>query len=193
MGNVARGLVPRWGGAWAWQNPPREIAAQNRDSVFSSLGVPAPTGMSDCYENMMKSLTAANWRSTIFILLCGLHDRREGVVALCHFPSLGSCSFAHYSPVTVQYSSPSVASARPRAIPAGAGIRRGAGGLRGDCRGGVGLSSRSSLPMRASARTIRCWRIGHDEASWGPSPEIRRSDRDSNERWRMRERRHKGT
>ncbi len=50
-GNVARGLVPRWGGAWAWQNPPREFAAQNWDSVYLSLGVPAAAGMGDWYEN----------------------------------------------------------------------------------------------------------------------------------------------
>ncbi len=49
--NVARGLVPRWGGAWAWQNRPREFAAQNGDFVFSYLGVPAQAGMSDWYEN----------------------------------------------------------------------------------------------------------------------------------------------
>ena len=47
MGNVARGLVPRWGGGGAWQNPP----CQPTISGFSFLGVPAAAGMSDYYEN----------------------------------------------------------------------------------------------------------------------------------------------
>ena len=51
MGNVVRGLVPRWGGGGAWQNPPRQLAVPNHNSGFSSFGVPAPAGMSDWYEN----------------------------------------------------------------------------------------------------------------------------------------------
>ncbi len=57
--NVARGLVPRWGGDWAWQNPPRELAAQNRDSVFSCLGVPAQVGMGDLYETRLRATSPA--------------------------------------------------------------------------------------------------------------------------------------
>ena len=53
------GLVPRCGRAWAWQNSPRELAIQNRNSGFSSLGVPAPTGMSDWYEDALKRLSSA--------------------------------------------------------------------------------------------------------------------------------------
>ena len=57
-GNVVRskttrgeGLVPRWGGGGAWQNPPSQFAVPSHNSSFSYLGVPAPTGMSDWYEN----------------------------------------------------------------------------------------------------------------------------------------------
>ena len=50
--NVARGLVPRWGRRGAWQNPPCQFAVPNHNFGFSHLGVPAPTGMSDCYESM---------------------------------------------------------------------------------------------------------------------------------------------
>ena len=54
-GNVARGLVPRWGRGGAWQNPPCRFAVQNHNSGFSHLGVPAPAGMSDCYESMSRT------------------------------------------------------------------------------------------------------------------------------------------
>ena len=46
-----RGLVPRWGGGGAWQNPPSQFAVPDHNFGFSYLGVPAPTGMSDWYEN----------------------------------------------------------------------------------------------------------------------------------------------
>ena len=46
-----RGLVPRWGGGGAWQNPRCQFAVPSHNSSFSYLGVPAPTGMSDWYEN----------------------------------------------------------------------------------------------------------------------------------------------
>ena len=49
--NVVRGLVPRWGRDGAWQNPACKFAEPTHDSGFSSLGVPAPAGMSDWYEN----------------------------------------------------------------------------------------------------------------------------------------------
>ena len=50
-GNVVRGLVPRWGGGGAWQNPRCQFAVPSHNSSFSYLGVSAPAGMSDCYEN----------------------------------------------------------------------------------------------------------------------------------------------
>ena len=55
--NVARGLVPRWGRGGAPQNPPRQFAvpSHNSNSGFSYLGVPAPTGMSDCYGSMSRT------------------------------------------------------------------------------------------------------------------------------------------
>ena len=46
-----RGLVPRWGGGGAWQNPRCQFAVPSHNSSSSYLGVPTPTGMSDCYEN----------------------------------------------------------------------------------------------------------------------------------------------
>ena len=46
-----RGLVPRWGRGGAWQNPPCQFAVPNHNSGFSHLGVPAPAGTSDSYEN----------------------------------------------------------------------------------------------------------------------------------------------
>ena len=62
MGNVARsqtprgeGLVPRWGRAWAWQNPPCEFAPKDLNSVFSYLCVPVRDGMSDWYESMSRT------------------------------------------------------------------------------------------------------------------------------------------
>ena len=48
------GLVPRWGRGRAWQNPPCQSAIPNHNSRFSYLGVPAPAGMSDWYENALK-------------------------------------------------------------------------------------------------------------------------------------------
>ena len=59
-GNVVRGLVPRWGG-WggAWQNPRCQFAIPSHNSSFSYLGVPAPAGMSDWYENALKWLSIA--------------------------------------------------------------------------------------------------------------------------------------
>ena len=54
-GNVARGLVPRWGRGGAWQNPPCQLAIPNHNSGFSHLGVPAPAGMiHDWYENSIR-------------------------------------------------------------------------------------------------------------------------------------------
>ena len=46
-----RGLVPRWGRGGAWRNPPCQFAVPNHNSGFSHLGVPAPPGTSDSYEN----------------------------------------------------------------------------------------------------------------------------------------------
>ena len=57
--NVVRGLVPRWGRGGAWQNPPRQFAVPSHNSSFSYLGVPAPAGMSDWYENALKPLSSA--------------------------------------------------------------------------------------------------------------------------------------
>ena len=53
--NVVRGLVPRWGRGGAWQNPPCHFAVPIHNSVFSYPGVPAPAGMSDCYESMSRT------------------------------------------------------------------------------------------------------------------------------------------
>ena len=53
--NVARGLVPCWGRGGAWQNPPCRFAVPNHNSGFSYLSVPAPAGMSDCYESMSRT------------------------------------------------------------------------------------------------------------------------------------------
>ena len=50
-----RGLVPRWGGGGAWQNPPCQFAVPSHNSSSSYLGVPTPTGMSDCYESMSRT------------------------------------------------------------------------------------------------------------------------------------------
>ena len=52
---MARGLVPRWGRGGAWQNPSCRFAVPNHNSGFSYLGVPAPAGMSDCYESMSRT------------------------------------------------------------------------------------------------------------------------------------------
>ena len=49
------GLVPRWGGGGAWQNPPSQFAVPSHSSGFSYLGVPAATGISDCYESMSRT------------------------------------------------------------------------------------------------------------------------------------------
>ena len=46
------GLVPRWGGGGAWQNPRCQFAVPSHNSSPSYLGAPAPAGMSDCYESM---------------------------------------------------------------------------------------------------------------------------------------------
>ena len=59
MGNVVRGLVPRWGGGGAWQNPRCQFAIPSHNSSFSYLGVPAPAGMSDWYEDALKRLSSA--------------------------------------------------------------------------------------------------------------------------------------
>ena len=53
-GNVARGLVPRWGREGAWQIPPCEFAEPGPNTGFSYLELPEPTGPSDCYENMSR-------------------------------------------------------------------------------------------------------------------------------------------
>ena len=55
--NVVRGLVPRWGGGGTWQNPRCQFAVPSHNSVFSYPGVPAPAGMSDCYESMSRTPT----------------------------------------------------------------------------------------------------------------------------------------
>ena len=49
------GLAPRWGGGGAWQNPRCQFAVPSHNSSFSYLGVPAPTGMNDCYESMSRT------------------------------------------------------------------------------------------------------------------------------------------
>ena len=55
MGNVVRGLVPRWGGGGAWQNPPCQFAVPSHNSSFSYLRVPAATGTSDWHESMSRT------------------------------------------------------------------------------------------------------------------------------------------
>ena len=61
-GNVVRskttrgeGLVPRWGGGGAWQNPWCQFAVPSHNSSFSYLGVPAAAGMSDWCESMSRT------------------------------------------------------------------------------------------------------------------------------------------
>ena len=48
------GLVPRWGGGGAWQNPPCRFVVPNHNFGFPYLGVQAPAGMSDWYENGLR-------------------------------------------------------------------------------------------------------------------------------------------
>ena len=61
-GNVVRskttrgeGLVPRWGRGGAWQNARCQFAVPSHNASFSYLGVPAPAGVSDCYESMSRT------------------------------------------------------------------------------------------------------------------------------------------
>ena len=49
------GLVPRWGGRGAWQNPRCQSTVPNHNSNFSYPGVPVPTGISDWYESMSRT------------------------------------------------------------------------------------------------------------------------------------------
>ncbi len=60
-----RGLVPRWGGGGAWQNPRCQFAVPSHNSGFSYLGVPAAAGMCDWYENRLpqsnSSLVCRDW------------------------------------------------------------------------------------------------------------------------------------
>ena len=51
MRKCSAGACPRWGRGGAWQNPTRQFAVPNHNSGFSNLGVPAPAGMTDWYEN----------------------------------------------------------------------------------------------------------------------------------------------
>ena len=51
-GNVMRGRVPHWGGGGAWHNELCQFAVPSHSIGSSYLGVPAPIGMSDCYESM---------------------------------------------------------------------------------------------------------------------------------------------
>ena len=54
------GLVPRWGGGGgAWQNPRCQLAVPSHNSSFSYLVVPAPAGISDCYENGPSRLSSS--------------------------------------------------------------------------------------------------------------------------------------
>ena len=46
-----RGACPPLGRRGAWQNPRCQFAVPSHNSSFSYLGVPAPAGMSDRYEN----------------------------------------------------------------------------------------------------------------------------------------------
>ena len=56
------GLVPRRGGGGAWQNLRCQFAVPSHNSSFSYLGVSAPAGMSNCYENN-PSADFFNWGS----------------------------------------------------------------------------------------------------------------------------------
>ena len=53
--NVLVGAIREspWGGAW--QKPPCQFAVSSHNSSFSYLGVPAPAGMSDCYESTSRT------------------------------------------------------------------------------------------------------------------------------------------
>ena len=101
---VARGLVPRWGRGGAWQNPPCQFAVPSHKSGFSYLGVPAPAGMSDCYESMS--------RTTI-------RDR-----------PLRQPLIRHSGPSPSPFAASLRQSGPPFVIPAKAGIQKGWGGVR---------------------------------------------------------------
>ena len=49
------GLVPRWGGGGARQNPRSQFAVPSHNSVFSYLGGPATAGMTDRCESMSRT------------------------------------------------------------------------------------------------------------------------------------------
>ena len=53
--NVVRGLVPRWGGGGARQNPRSQFAVPSHNSVSSYLGGPATAGMTDRCESMSRT------------------------------------------------------------------------------------------------------------------------------------------
>ena len=94
---VARGLVPRRGRGGAWQNPPCQFAVPNLNSRFSYLGVPAPAGMSDSYENMSRTLI----RDSLPIRHSG-ESRSPGVgnpVAMGLLPSQGSPTPRDFHPL----------------------------------------------------------------------------------------------
>ena len=52
MRKCSAGACPPQGSGGAWQNPPCQFAVPSHNSGFSHLGVPAPAGISDCYESM---------------------------------------------------------------------------------------------------------------------------------------------
>ena len=54
-GECSAGACPPLGRRGAWQNPPCQFAVPSHNSSFSYLGVPATTGMSDCYESMSRT------------------------------------------------------------------------------------------------------------------------------------------
>ena len=55
MSKCSAGACPPLGRRGAWQNPPCQFSVPSHNSGFSYLGVPAPVGMSDCYESMSRT------------------------------------------------------------------------------------------------------------------------------------------
>ena len=54
-GECSAGACPPLGRRGAWQNPRCQFAVPSHNSSSSYLGVPAPAGVSDCYESMSRT------------------------------------------------------------------------------------------------------------------------------------------
>ena len=74
-GNVARGLVPRWGRGAARENPP----CQTTTRAFSYLGVPAPTGRPQLHHPAVSvgAIHESPWAG-LRQIPAGLHEAGKG-------------------------------------------------------------------------------------------------------------------